>query len=146
MPSNEQDTQSKIRIEENPLLKVLFRVFAVLSLVGFLTNVSAAEQQFSAAQFTKAVSDGQPVVVWFHASWCPTCRAQQPSVDKLAKSDEMKSVTVFLADFDKEKALKKSLDVSQQSTFVVFRGGHEVARSTGETDEQAIRATWKKAL
>ncbi|ERJ39858.1 hypothetical protein L810_5569 [Burkholderia sp. AU4i] len=53
---------------------------------------------------------------------------------------------MFVADFDKETALEKALRVAQQSTFVVFRGGREVARSTGETDEQAIRATWGKAL
>ncbi len=58
----------------------------------------------------------------------------------------MKPVTVFIADFDKETALRKSLGVVQQSTFVVFRNGHEVTRSTGETDDQAIRATWEKAL
>jgi len=58
----------------------------------------------------------------------------------------LKSVTIFLADYDTEVALKKSLKVTQQSTFVVFKQGHEVTRSTGQTQEQAIRATFEQAL
>jgi thiol-disulfide isomerase/thioredoxin len=125
---------------------MFLKMFAMLAFVGFASGAFAGEQPYSEAQFTKAVGQGQPVVVWFHANWCPTCRAQQPLVDRLAGSAEMKPVTVFVADFDKETVLKKSLGVAQQSTFVVFRNGHEVTRSTGETDERAIRATWEKAL
>jgi thiol-disulfide isomerase/thioredoxin len=125
---------------------MFLKTLTVLAFVGATSAAFAGEQPYSEAQFTKAVSQGQPVVVWFHANWCPTCRAQQPVVDRLAGSAEMKPVTVFIADFDKEAALKKSLNVVEQSTFVVFRKGHEVTRSTGETDEQSIRATWEKAL
>ena len=53
---------------------------------------------------------------------------------------------LFIADFDTEKALKKSLKVSTQSTFVVFKGGKEVARSTGQTSQSDIEATFAKAL
>ncbi|WP_293036177.1 thioredoxin family protein [Paraburkholderia sp.] len=125
---------------------MFLKIFTVFAFIGAASCAFAGEQPYNEAQFTKAISHGQPVVVWFHASWCPTCRAQQPIVDRLAGSAEMKPVTVFVADFDKETALRKSLGVAGQSTFVVFRHGREVTRSTGETDEQAIRATWEKAL
>ena len=42
--------------------------------------------------------------------------------------------------------LEKTLKVSQQSTFVVFKQGHEVTRSTGQTSEPAIRAVLEQAL
>jgi hypothetical protein len=58
----------------------------------------------------------------------------------------MKDVTLFVADFDKEKDLKKALRVSQQSTFVVFKGGKEVARSTGQTRKAELAAAFAKAL
>ncbi len=106
----------------------------------------AGEVPFNQAQYDQAVAAGKPVVVYLHADWCPTCRAQQPIVDKLSKEPQLKDVTIFVADFDKETALEKALKVNQQSTFVVFKQGHEVTRSTGQTQEKAIRATLEQAL
>jgi hypothetical protein len=36
--------------------------------------------------------------------------------------------------------------VSQQSTFVVFKGGKEVTRSTGQTTRPGIEAVFAQAL
>ena len=44
-----------------------------------------------------------------------------------------------MANFDTEKALKRALGVTQQSTIVVFKDGKEVARSTGDTQEEISR-------
>ncbi len=106
----------------------------------------AGEVPFNQAQYDQAVAAGKPVVVYLHADWCPVCRAQQPIVDKLSKEPRLKEVTIFVADFDKETALEKALKVNQQSTFVVFKQGHEVMRSTGQTQEKTIRATLEQAL
>jgi thiol-disulfide isomerase/thioredoxin len=106
----------------------------------------AAVVPFDQAQYDQAKAAGKPVVVYFHADWCPTCRAQQPIVDKLSKETAFTPVTIFEADFDTQTALEKTLKVTQQSTFVVFRQGHEVTRSTGQTQEPAIRAVLQQAL
>lgn len=67
-------------------------------------------------------------------------------MDRLSAQPKLKPVTIFVADYDKEIALKRAMKVTQQSTFVVFKGGHEVARSTGQTREDDIRDTFAKAL
>jgi len=108
-----------------------------------MVDFDMAELQIFASY---CVAAGQPAIVYLHATWCPTCRVQQPIVDRLSTDARLKSVTIFLADYDAETALKKTLNITQQSTFVVFKHGHEVARSTGQTQEQAIRATFEKAL
>lgn len=108
--------------------------------------VFAAPAPFDQASFDKAVAAGEPVIVQFHADWCPTCKTQTPIVAQLVAEPKMKDVKLFVVDFDKEKALKKSLRVSSQSTFVVFKGGKEVARSTGQTTRAAIEGTFSKAL
>lgn len=123
-------------------LRLAFAAFW-LALAG---ESAAAEVPFEQAQYTHDVAAGKPVVVYLHADWCPTCRAQKPIVDRLSKEPGFSGVTIFVADFDKETALEKSLKVSQQSTFVVFRQGHEVTRSTGQTSEPAIRAVLQQAL
>lgn len=115
----------------------------LLALAG---TAVADEVPFNQASYAKAVAAGKPVVVYLHADWCPTCRAQQPIVDRLSKEPRLKEVTIYVADFDQETALEKSLKVTQQSTFVVFRQGHEVTRSTGQTTEPAIRAVLEQAL
>ncbi|MDN7181573.1 thioredoxin family protein [Caballeronia sp. SEWSISQ10-4 2] len=117
------------------------------SLVLALANIAyAGEAPYNKAQFDEQVAAGKPTIVYLHATWCPTCKIQQPIVDRLSSDAEFKSLTVFEADYDTETALKKSLRITQQSTFVVFKGGHEVARSTGETAEPAIRKTFEAAL
>jgi thiol-disulfide isomerase/thioredoxin len=123
--------------------KPMFLGALLLMLAG---STLADEVPFNQAQYEKTVAAGKPAVVYLHADWCPTCRAQQPIVDKLSKEPGLKQVTIFVADFDKETSLEKSLKVTEQSTFVVFKQGHEVTRSTGQTDEKAIRATLEQAL
>ncbi|EUC16623.1 thioredoxin family protein [Paraburkholderia hospita] len=128
------------------MLKVVCKYLLASSLLLAVGTVFAGELAFNQTQFDRLNADGKPNIVYFHATWCPTCKVQQPIVDRLAASPEMKDVTIFVADYDKEVALKRALKVTQQSTFVVFKGGHEVARSTGQTREQDIRNTFAKAL
>jgi thioredoxin 1 len=106
----------------------------------------ARDVPFTQAAFDKAVAAGQPVIVDVKASWCPTCKAQQPIVDALLREPKRKNLTLFSADFDTEGALKQRLRVVQQSTFVVFKGGKEVGRSTGDTNKDSIAALFDKAL
>ena len=106
----------------------------------------AGEVPFNKAAFDAALAKGTPVIVDFAASWCPTCKAQKPIVQGLLAEPTLKPVTLFLADFDTELALKKQLGVTQQSTFVVFKGGKEVGRSTGQTQKDVISELFHKAL
>jgi thioredoxin 1 len=57
-----------------------------------------------------------------------------------------RSLTLYVANFDTEKALKRSLGVTQQSTIVVFKDRKEVARSTGDTQEQNLSALLRRGL
>ena len=101
---------------------------------------------YDKVQFDTALAQGKPVIVDFSASRCPTCKAQKPIVEALMKEKKLAPVTLFVADYDKETALKKQLGVTQQSTFVVFKAGKEVGRSTGQTQKQAIADLFDKAL
>ena len=106
----------------------------------------AGEVPFDQAKFDAALASGKPVILDVAASWCPTCKQQKPIVDALLKENKLKSVTLFKADFDTEDALKAKYGVTMQSTFVVFKDGKEVGRSTGQTQKQAIADLFDKAL
>src|ERR1700675_1329960 len=121
-------------------------IFPVVMLTVFATPVFAAEIPFNQAQYDSMLAAGKPVAVVFHADWCPTCRAQAPVLRQLMQSPEFKDVTLFVADFDAEKTLKRSLGVTRQSTIVVYKGGKEAARSTGDTDPAALAALLRHAV
>jgi thiol-disulfide isomerase/thioredoxin len=128
-------------------MHVAVRSFLVAASLALAASASlAAEVAFSQAAFDKALADGKPVVVDFAASWCPTCKEQKPIVQGLLKDPKRQSLTVFVADFDKEEALKQRLKVTMQSTLVAFKGGKEVARSTGQTNKAELGALLDKAL
>jgi thiol-disulfide isomerase/thioredoxin len=56
-------------------------------------------------------------VLFFHASWCPTCRAADADITKNL-SGIPSGVTILRADYDKEVALKQKYGVTSQHTFV----------------------------
>ena len=127
-------------------MKILARCVAWLAALMLSFNALAGAMPYEKAAFDRAVAAGEPVIVQFHADWCPTCRAQAPIVSELLGQAKLKPVKFFIADFDKERALKTALNVSAQSTFVVFKAGKEVTRSTGVTQRAGIEAVFDQAL
>jgi thioredoxin len=107
---------------------------------------AATETPFNQAQFDSMRAAGKPVALVFHADWCPTCRAQAPVLKQLLQTPDLKAVTLFVANFDTEKALKHSLGVTQQSTIIVFKDGKESARSTGDTQQASLAALLHHAI
>jgi thiol-disulfide isomerase/thioredoxin len=126
-------------------MKAILTTVTALGLFAFAALAGAAELPFNQAQFDAARAAGQSVGVVFHADWCPTCRAQAPILKDLAAAPQFKSLTLFVADFDVEKALRSALRVNQQSTIVVFKGSRETARATGQTSRPALEAFLRDA-
>jgi len=129
----------------------MLRSFVVRSMSGAVLLVAAAlaqaaVQPFDKTKFETALAQGKPVIVDFAADWCPTCKEQKPIVDALMQEPRRKDITLFVADFDKETALKKRLKVTMQSTFIVLKAGKEVGRSTGQTDKAELAGLFDKAL
>jgi thiol-disulfide isomerase/thioredoxin len=126
-------------------MKALFAATGLLGLILFTALAFSAEVPFNQAQFDAARASGKPIAVVFHADWCPTCRAQAPLLKELSQKPEFSRLTLYIANYDQEKELKKSLGVTQQSTLVVFKQGREVARSTGDTNEASLEALLRHA-
>lgn len=127
-------------------MKSIVTVIFSLGLSVFSSLAASAEMPFNQSQFDAARAAGKPVAVVFHADWCPTCRAQAPLLKDLAQSSDLKSLTLYVANFGTEKALRKSLGVSKQSTIVVFKDGKEAARSTGDTQQDSLSALLHHAI
>ncbi len=94
---------------------------------------------YSAEALAKAQAAGEPVALHFHASWCPTCRAQSRTLEVL-KAETGLDIAVLTADYDKEAELKRQHKVHSQSTLIVFKGKTEKARAVGQSSPDDLRA------
>jgi thioredoxin 1 len=101
---------------------------------------------FSAEAFKAAQASGSPILVEIHADWCPTCKAQNPILDKLTAEPKFKDLKIFRVDFDAMKPVVKEFGARMQSTLIVFKGSAEQGRSVGDTKEASIAALLDKSL
>lgn len=74
--------------------------------------------------YTPAAFDaakGMQRVLFFHATWCPSCRATDADIVKnLARIPA--NVVIFRTDYDTQAALKKQYGITSQHTFVLVDG------------------------
>ncbi|WP_424193061.1 thioredoxin family protein [Ampullimonas aquatilis] len=101
---------------------------------------------YSAAALASAEKTGQSYALHFHASWCPTCRAQEKVLQNLQSDAELDKVSVLVVDYDKEHDLKLARKVRAQSTLIVYHGTAEKARLAGDTDPANIKTALKAGL
>jgi thioredoxin 1 len=123
----------------------LFMFTAALSLVS-LGALAAEKTSFTAKSFAAAQAAGDSILIDVNAPWCPTCKAQQPILDRLEKDPKFKTLKVFVVDFDSQKDALRSFKATTQSTLITFKGATETGRSVGDTDASSIAALLEKAL
>lgn len=104
------------------------------------STTAVAGAYLDLAAYEKQMSDrsGTRVVYFFHAPWCPDCRATDASL----KSEGVpQGLTVVKVDFDSMTDLRRQLGVTQQHTFVqVDSAGSQVKKWSGSRTGAAISA------
>lgn len=127
-------------------MKYLIRtLLAIFSLVALTVAHAAETKPFDQKTFDALQVAGKPVLIQVYADWCPTCKQQTPIISELLTTSEFKDYTVLKVNFDTQKDVRQALRVAQQSTFIVYRGKSEVARTVGDTSKDSIAATLRKA-
>ncbi len=119
---------------------------AGLALAFTLPSRAATVAAFSQPAFAAAERDGKPILVDITASWCPTCAAQRPILDRLEAEPRFKDLVVYKVDFDTQKDVVRAMGARMQSTLIAFRSGHEAGRSVGDTHPGSIEALLDKAV
>jgi thioredoxin 1 len=97
------------------------------------TEDSTAEvgsyEKYSPEKIARAEEGG--VVLFFRASWCPTCRALDANIRTNLNAIPA-GVTILDVDYDNSTALKQKYGVTYQHTFVqVDASGNQIAKWTG---------------
>jgi len=80
--------------------------------------------------------DGTTKVLFFHASWCPACKAGDTTLTSwYANGGE--TLTTYKINYDTEKALAQKYGVSSQHTFVKVDGeGKMIEKIQGPSNEK----------
>lgn len=120
---------------------------AMLPMLALAVPAFAFEPKpFTDAALSAAQATGKPVLVEIHADWCPTCRAQTATLNKLAEDPRFKDVIVLRVDFDSQKDAVRKLKARSQSTLIVFKGTTERGRVVGDAAQASLDALLSKAL
>ena len=126
--------------------QLLWRALVGIVLAGLSPMVMALDiQPYSAERLAQLQTAGKAVGVHFHAEWCGTCKTQEKALQAIKSEGSLPGVALLVADYDKEKELRKQMKVRAQSTLVVFKGSQEVARVGGDTEAAKLKAALAKA-
>lgn len=92
---------------------------------------------YDSSKIASAAKNGNPVL-FFHAGWCPTCRAANEDIVKNISSIPA-NLTIFKTDYDSSTELKKRYGVTKQHTFVqVDENGNKIKSWTGSSSLSEI--------
>jgi thioredoxin 2 len=111
-----------------------------------LPSASAPVEVATAADFDNLVATASiPIVVDFWAPWCGPCRAVAPEIEKVA-ARQAGRLLVVKVNTDTVEGLGQRLRIMSIPTMAVYRGGEEIARTTGARPAADIEAFVASAL
>jgi thioredoxin 1 len=90
---------------------------------------------FTSLDAARELAAHGPVVLFFHADWCPTCQAAMKDVNE--HSGKLKDITVVVVDYDRADDLKEKYMIPYQHTYVQIdeEGNKVVIWNGGGVDE-----------
>ncbi len=89
--------------------------------------------------YDEVIKQTPVVLVEFYATWCPHCRRMMPVVEQVKELLDGSAAVVQL-DIDDNKNLAHEAEVDVIPTFIIYRGGKEQWRHSGEIDGNALLA------
>lgn len=113
--------------------RLLLTAISAPMMAGPLLALVSGGIPYTPAAFAEAQKAGKSILVIVHAPWCPTCKVQDPIIQKLLGEAKYKPVTVFIVDFDTQKDALRAFNAPKQSTLIGFKGMKETNRSSGNT-------------
>jgi len=117
MKKNDQDTSDTMMQEETMESKPVAS--------GVYTDYDAS-----------LIGQTENTVLFFHANWCPSCRAADAGISEGTIPD---TLSILKLDYDSETALKKKYEVLSQHTFVqVDADGNMIKKWVGGTSVSDI--------
>lgn len=98
-----------------------------------------AYKDYSSQTLQAEQAKGSKVVLFFHAPWCPFCKAADKAfLEKISQIPT--GVTVLKTDYDSEKELKQKYAITYQHTFVqIDSAGNQVSKWSGGDVDNLVK-------
>ncbi len=87
--------------------------------------------------YKELLASSPVILVEFYATWCPHCQAMMPVVERVREQLDGRAAIAQI-DIDKEEAVSDAAGVKSVPTFILYKGGIEKWRHSGELDAKAI--------
>lgn len=87
--------------------------------------------------FNDIISGDKPVLVDFYATWCGPCKVMTPIVDEIGKEIAAEA-RVLKIDVDKNQSVAAKFQIQGVPTFIIFKKGEIVWRSSGAMDKSTL--------
>lgn len=92
---------------------------------------------FQNLEQAKMIAQEAPTVLFFYASWCPTCRSAREEFIK--RDSELKKINIIIVDYDNSKELQNKYGVTYQHTFVqIDKNGESIAKWNGGATDKLL--------
>lgn len=99
--------------------------------------------ELTTANFDSFVTQStKPVLVDFWASWCGPCKVMEPILEQAATEEDGFEFAKVNADDNADLAMR--FNVLSIPTYIVMKGGSEVARFSGAMSKEAFKEKLKQ--
>ena len=135
----QQKIEDKMMADKNAMMKDDKPSGESMEKEDSMVKKAGAYKDYSADTVNTEQAQGQKVVLFFHAPWCPFCKTANTAF--LNKTGEIPSgVTVLKTDYDSNTELKKKYGVTYQHTFVqIDQQGNMVTKWNAGDIESLIK-------
>lgn len=128
--------QTEVKEERNSKTEVATQTDTSNETKNAVATTGGTYESYAPEKLAKAETGR--VVLFFHASWCPTCRALNSDIEA-SKTEIPGDVTILKTDYDTETELKKKYGVTTQHTLVqVDKDGNMLTKWSGGSTLESI--------
>ena len=108
---------------------------------NLVASAASSYVDYNPDLFARTAKSGDSAVLFFHASWCPSCRVLNKDIEK--NIDQIpEGVTIFKVDYDSNGDLRSEYGINYQHSFVlVDEELNGVAKWAGSSNLQEVIET-----